>query len=157
MACVPTVPITSVYPSGGDFATALVPMGPPAPGRFSTTRAWPSSMPSELPTSLEIMSVVVPGTNGKIMRTGFAGYFCATAVPGKPASDISATTARSSKRRLDTLGMHFLAERSFDELILFSYITYPASPIHRGAGSWHRGALRSPLKTVRHMALPSDL
>ena len=33
--------ITSVWPSGSDFATKSNPMMPPAPGLFSTTHGWP--------------------------------------------------------------------------------------------------------------------
>src|SRR6266481_2960340 len=35
------VPISSVYPSGADFATALAAITVPAPGRFSTTKDLP--------------------------------------------------------------------------------------------------------------------
>jgi len=37
-----TVASRSVYPSGAAFTTASVPMLPPAPARFSTTKDWPS-------------------------------------------------------------------------------------------------------------------
>ena len=42
MECVPTVPITMVWPSPGDLATLSAPMLPPAPGRLSTTTGKPS-------------------------------------------------------------------------------------------------------------------
>jgi hypothetical protein len=37
---------SSVYPSGGDFATNSAPSAPPAPARLSTTTCWPRLLES---------------------------------------------------------------------------------------------------------------
>ncbi len=61
MACVPTVPMSSVYPSGGLLATRSEPMLPPAPGRLSTTTDWPSDSVSLCAAARASMSVVPAG------------------------------------------------------------------------------------------------
>jgi hypothetical protein len=52
-AWVPTLPITRVWPSGADFATASAPMLPPAPVRFSTTTGWPQASVRRAPRMRE--------------------------------------------------------------------------------------------------------
>jgi hypothetical protein len=52
MAWVPTVPMSSVAPSGEDLATASAPTEPPAPPRLSTTVvafSRPTSVPADAP------------------------------------------------------------------------------------------------------------
>ena len=54
-------PMTSVSPSGGDFATAPAPRLPEAPGRFSTMTAWPHAACRCGPRVRARMSMPVPG------------------------------------------------------------------------------------------------
>src|ERR1039458_2553115 len=54
-------------------------MVPPAPGRFSTTRIWPSMAPSRSVTARAAMSVPLPAVNGTITLIALVGQFCATA------------------------------------------------------------------------------
>ena len=63
----------SVWPSGGDFATASEPTTPPAPARFSTTTGWPRSSDIFGATRRVMMSVEVPAPKGTTTRTGRFG------------------------------------------------------------------------------------
>src|SRR2546425_4471462 len=54
-------------------------MVPPAPGRFSTSTVCPSCTVSFSATVRAMMSVALPGVNGTIARSGFAGQACAAA------------------------------------------------------------------------------
>ena len=64
----------SVYPSGGAFAARSVPMTPPAPPRLSTTTCLPHRSPSCVAIMRPTMSLLPPGGNGTMSRTGLAGY-----------------------------------------------------------------------------------
>src|SRR6185436_11693875 len=64
---------SSVYPSGGDFAACSVPMMPPAPPRLSITTPWPRRSLSCWPMARPTTSLLPPGGNGMIRRTGFEG------------------------------------------------------------------------------------
>jgi hypothetical protein len=55
------VPISSVYPSGRAWATAVLATAVAAPARFSTTRVWPSARPIRSATAREVTSVTPPG------------------------------------------------------------------------------------------------
>ena len=61
-------PISSVRPSGGDFATAPAPRLPEAPGRLSTTIACPHADWKCGASVRARMSIPVPGVNGTTMR-----------------------------------------------------------------------------------------
>ena len=65
--------LPSMYPSLSDFATASMPTLPLAPGRFSTTIVWPSSLPASSASRREIMSELPPGAVGTISRIGRVG------------------------------------------------------------------------------------
>src|SRR5260221_3597316 len=67
-------------PSGGDFATSLVPSVPPAPPLFSTMNCWPSCSESSSASARAAMSVSAPGANGTTMRTVLVGQACAHAI-----------------------------------------------------------------------------
>ena len=69
-------PISSVSPSGGDLATAPAPRLPDAPGRLSTTIAWPHAACRCGASVRARMSIPVPGVNGTTMRTGLPGHAC---------------------------------------------------------------------------------
>src|SRR5688572_12665446 len=64
---------SSVCPSAVAFAASLVPMIPPAPPRLSITTLWPSRSPSCWPMARPTTSLLPPGGNGMIRRTGFDG------------------------------------------------------------------------------------
>src|SRR6516162_41312 len=74
MACVDTVAISKVYPSGDAFATTSAPMLPPAPVLFSATNCCPSSSPIFAPMRRATTSVGPPAAKGTTMRIGFDGY-----------------------------------------------------------------------------------
>src|ERR1700693_5235824 len=78
MASGPTLPHSSVYPSGGDLATASLPIVPPAPPRLSTTICAPRAADHDWPTSRAVASTDSPAGKGTTSRIGFAGY-CAKA------------------------------------------------------------------------------
>src|SRR5262245_4476108 len=61
-------------------------MLPLAPGRFSTTTAWPSRWPRGSATTRALLSATPPGANGTTMRTGFDGYSCACAASAQVAA-----------------------------------------------------------------------
>src|SRR5260221_7958572 len=50
---------------------------PLAPGRFSTTSCWPRRSPTLGAMRRDMMSIVSPGGNGTIRRTGLVGQDCA--------------------------------------------------------------------------------
>ena len=70
---VAAVVTSSVYPSGGALATTSVPIVPPAPGRFSTRKGWPSACVSRSATVRPIRSDADPVAKGTITRTGLLG------------------------------------------------------------------------------------
>ena len=69
----PTLPSSSVYPSGADLATNSEPMMAEAPARFSTTTGWPICSASRCASVLPMMSALPPGGNGTTSLIGFAG------------------------------------------------------------------------------------
>src|SRR3954468_6506110 len=69
---------------------------PLAPGRFSTITCCPRCSDIFGAMRRDMMSVVLPGGNGMMMRIGFDGYDCASAVP-MPAITANAT----AKKRMD--------------------------------------------------------
>src|SRR2546422_8260150 len=66
-------------------------MVPPAPGRFSTTTVWPSCAVSLSETVRAMMSVPLPGVNGTMNLTVFAGQACAHAAACAAQSARAAT------------------------------------------------------------------
>ena len=81
MACVPTVAISSVWPSGADLATALAPIEPPAPPRLSTTRVALSASPSAWATGRATISVGPPAGKGTIKRICVPARLSGAAIP----------------------------------------------------------------------------
>jgi len=69
----PTELTISVWPSGSARTTYSVPMLPPAPGLFSTTKGWPSFFASRLLTPRVSVSVVPPAEKATTTLTGPAG------------------------------------------------------------------------------------
>jgi hypothetical protein len=72
----PPEDISSVCPSGADFATSTTPILPFAPGRFSTTTGWPSVSWSFAPSARPIWSAAPPGGKFTTMRSDLAGKVC---------------------------------------------------------------------------------
>src|SRR5262245_53035584 len=100
IACVDTVAISNVYPSGEAFATTSAPILPPAPVRFSTTNCCPSSSPIFAPMRRATMSVGPPAAKGTTMRIGFDGY-ASPAVAAAPASANAAIIAARPRRAIN--------------------------------------------------------
>src|SRR5512137_958760 len=87
------LPQTTVLPSGGDCATACVPIMPPAPPRFSITTWVPSASPIAGAAMRLTMSTEPPGGKGTTMRSGRRS--CARAATGAARA-----AARSTRRRI---------------------------------------------------------
>src|SRR5436190_5034680 len=105
MACVPTVPTSSDWPSGADFATASAPIEPPAPPRLSATTVALRFSPSICANGRATMSVGPPAGNGITTRICFPANICACAGAIEPATRAEATAAatpRNSLRRIRT-------------------------------------------------------
>src|SRR5215471_10236867 len=79
-------------------------MLPAAPPRFSTTTGWPHFSPIFCASTRPRISVVPPGAQGTIMRTGFAGYDCPAACWG--GKDRRTNAVIRSRRRM---GMRIMA------------------------------------------------
>src|ERR1044072_4082409 len=71
---------------------------PLAPGRFSMITCWPSRSLIFGAIRRDMMSVVFPGGNGMMMRTGFDGYDC-----GGGAAAHRMLHVREARRRLVVL------------------------------------------------------
>jgi hypothetical protein len=67
------VPRTSVYPSGAAFATASVPIEPPAPVRVSWMNGCASAAPTFSNTTRITASPEPPAGKVLMMRTGLSG------------------------------------------------------------------------------------
>jgi hypothetical protein len=67
------LPIMSVYPSAGDFATASAAIMPLAPGRFSTTTDCPRASVSFCAMILAATSVPPPAAKPTSIFTGRSG------------------------------------------------------------------------------------
>ena len=67
------VVISSVWPSGAAFATALAAGMPPAPARFSTMNGWPSASCRCAAIERAVASVTLPAANGVMIVTGRVG------------------------------------------------------------------------------------
>src|SRR5262245_1700818 len=78
--------MSSVMPSGSDFATASAPILPPAPMRFSTTTGWPIRSDRCCPTRRASVSPDPPGPNGAMNLIGLAGSDCDTTGTGDSAA-----------------------------------------------------------------------
>src|SRR5215475_9882645 len=94
--------ISTVYPSGGLFIAASMPMVPPAPVRFSTTTCWPIVSDMRSPAARAIKSIAPPGASGTMIRTGLFGQSdaCAQArerLP-RPAATAPVAAKRSARR-----------------------------------------------------------
>src|SRR5947209_12970016 len=82
---VPLDPSRSVYPSALAFATAAVPIRPPAPLRFSTITCWPRASEKAGATVRAVMSTLPLGGQGPTILTDRLGNTCA---PSPAAAEI---------------------------------------------------------------------
>src|SRR5438876_5319421 len=100
MACVPTVAMSSVRPSGAALATASAPNEPPAPPRLSITIIDLSASPNICAKGRATISVGPPAGNGTIRRICLPANDCAAAF-SCDATELTATahTARKATRR----------------------------------------------------------
>src|SRR6267378_4587701 len=90
---VPLDPSRSVYPSALAFATAAVPIRPPAPLRFSTMTCWPRASEKAGATVRAVMSTLPLGGQGTTIFTARLGKSWAKA----PAT--AATVAKTEIHR----------------------------------------------------------
>ena len=91
--------ISQVWPSGADLATALAPIEPEPPARFSTMTVAPSRCCRPGWTRREIASTEPPGGNG---ATSLIGPAWAKAVRGDSSA---APSPRTSSRRRNPLSI----------------------------------------------------
>jgi len=69
MIVIVLLPMSNVYPSGAERATASMPISVLAPARFSTTTCCPRVSDSFGDTIRAVVSVPPPGDDGTISRT----------------------------------------------------------------------------------------
>src|SRR5258705_5528251 len=137
MACV-TEAISSVWPSGGAFATNSVAIVPPAPGRFSTMNDCPSESVRRCANRRATTSMPPPAAKPTRMRTVFAGY-------AGPAG-ACAQTAPASDKVKPSATPHSLSMISPSDLLSGDFELVYASPAVLGdkhvALRIHRDAMR---------------
>ena len=97
----PPVSIASVWPSGADFDTMLLPWTPMPWVTLSTITGWPSRSVSLLPSVRDTMSGLPPGEVGMMIRSGRVGQLgaCARAADTVP----SAATPESNVLRVNDI------------------------------------------------------
>src|SRR5580704_2355160 len=107
--------MSHVVPSGGDFATAAVPVLPEAPVRFSTTTVTPSRCARPACASRATASTEPPGGNGTTILIGPGGQVsaCAASACAASASAGRASAAASTTERLDHLAIAHPPDRAF--------------------------------------------
>ena len=99
-----SIPASSVWPSGSDFATSCAPIAVLAPGRFSITTGWPQSSLIFCPVRRAMMSAGPPGGNGTTMRTARLGKPLASwAAAEAAAASASATMTAPAVRHIGAL------------------------------------------------------
>jgi hypothetical protein len=102
MACVPTVPMSNVRPSGADLATVSAPNEPPAPPRLSITTTDLSVSPNICANGRATMSVGPPAGNGTTRRICRPAIDCAAAFLGSDTKLMAtALTARKATRLIN--------------------------------------------------------
>src|SRR6266853_6357572 len=96
---------TSVWPSGGDFASASFASSPAPPGLFSTTTGWPRRSESFCPRRRLTRSLPEPGGEPTRKRIGRAGYCCAI---------VSAEASAASAASIAAANLTFISRGSKD-------------------------------------------
>ena len=100
MACVPTVPMSSVRPSGADLATASAPNQPPAPPRLSITTTDLSPSPNICANGRATISVGPPAGKGTISRICLPAIDCAAAFSSGATKPMAAALTVTKATRL---------------------------------------------------------
>ncbi len=96
----PAAPRPTVCPSGSALATAVRPMLPPAPGRFSITSGWPSFSLTRGAMARTMASALPPGGKVTITRMGLVGQAASWARAGlAKANSVAPPRAAHSARR----------------------------------------------------------
>src|SRR5262245_28819521 len=94
MASPPVVPRRSVWPSGSAAESAFTAIVWPAPGRLSTSTAWPRGADSCSATSRVTTSGELPAVDATMSLTGLVGYPAAgsfaVADPAQPNTEAMA-------------------------------------------------------------------
>src|ERR1700686_2359296 len=98
MASEPAVAARSVYPWGGEPATARPASVPPAPIWFSTTTG-PRWSERYAPIMRAATSGGPPGPNGTISLIGLSGKFSATAADDRPSAIAAASATGTAVDR----------------------------------------------------------
>src|SRR3972149_8774436 len=120
--------MSSVYPSGSDFATVAMPIMPPAPPWFSMIICLPRRSESLGAIARPMMSVLPPGANGPIPRTSLLGYESVAAAAAE--SGITRASAPSAPMILISRTLRFGNTSIF--LIGISYLEYNPGSLQRG-------------------------
>src|SRR5262245_26561793 len=94
-----------VWLSGPARAICSAAILPAAPGRFSTTTAWPHTSDSRVPRMRAIGSLAPPAVAGTTSRTGRAGHACARTGLARGDTKVAAADARSIVRREITIAL----------------------------------------------------
>jgi hypothetical protein len=81
------------------LAIASVPMVPPAPGRFSTTKGWPKTDEKWFAAARPAVSGVEPGGNGTMTRTGRSGHAAACCARTREAARTGAAALKANNAR----------------------------------------------------------
>src|SRR5262245_56366721 len=84
----------------------------PPPGRFSTTKGWPSAFCRLSATARVNTSPPPPGASGMMIRTGRDGQSCATA----GAASASAATINADGMQREPMSLRLLAGFAYDAL-----------------------------------------
>src|SRR5262249_15561048 len=101
--------VSTVYPSGGDFATSSAPTMLFAPGLFSMTMGCPMLSWTFCATRRVTVSVIPPGVYGTIHLIGLDGYWAAAgnATMQRAASQLAKKVFMlRCPRRLGTVRLH---------------------------------------------------
>src|SRR3954469_17153355 len=115
----------SVWPSAGACATAVAPIDPLAPPRFSTTKGWPKRDCRRSASGRAMTSFDPPGGKGTTTRTGRVGQTaCARAMAG------AASVPPSSRRRAIMVASLFGRPDVLRPAALVGAAVMPQAPAH---------------------------
>src|SRR5262245_66073251 len=109
MASEPVLPRSNVWPSGSAAASAFTPMVWPAPGRLSTSTAWPSDADSCSATSRVTASGELPAVDATMTLTGLLGYAAARSLAEADPGQASTDTMAAARRVVGLHGMAFVS------------------------------------------------
>src|SRR6187402_3222388 len=122
-------------------------MLPPAPGRFSMTTGCPHIFCNSTPSERATMSVVPPGGNGTIMRTGFDGQLCACAVSEEITNAVATNNRHIEPRCIFVTSGKWWAKSAFTMVIRLCWPQH--GKVHTGAGSGDHKLARNRVRSTR--------